>query len=86
MKYEEAAKVWGEQKLTETGIPFDEVSHVNFTTYTDVGCPTCGPETSYEGDIWYYAPGDDKAGRKTLYEVEFYGLEEILRELFEVSA
>ena len=82
MKYEDAARAWGAVRLKKAGVSFSAVDRVRFSTYTDVGCPTCGPETHYEGDIFYMVEGNSK---RQLFEVEFYGLDDILKELFELS-
>lgn len=80
MKYEEAAKLWGARKLDDSGISYDSISNVRFDTYSSVGCPTCGVETEYEATVWYL-----KDGTKRHKDYDFYGLDQILQELFAVS-
>lgn len=84
MKYEEVVKLWGAKKLRDEGITFIEVTSVNFDTTSDRGsCPTCGPDYYVEASVWYSTTNGITGS--AYKDFEFYGLEDILRDLFEVS-
>lgn len=53
MKYEEAAKRWGEHRLRRAKVQFDEVTSVDFNVESYVPCPTCGTETEFGAVIWF---------------------------------
>lgn len=80
VKYEEATKLWAGSRLRRAGVAFSEVTAVYFDSDTNVGCPTCGPETTYEARIYFTSNG-----KREIHRIDFYGVDEILKELFEVS-
>lgn len=57
--YEEQLKVWASKRYR---IPLQKIATVNLdvVAYSNVGCPTCGPETTHECDVEVLGP---KGGR-----------------------
>lgn len=80
MKFDEVAKLYAAQKLRDEKIKFDNVYYVNFDVNVREGCPTCGPETEYECTIGYTLDGKNK-----YFDWHFYGLGDILTELFDFA-